>query len=139
MVTGLKIDSEKAQLQRLIEMMVEECCQFLPISCRAGFLGQVLQDHVSVVLVRFIWSNREMEARLGKIIFKVSKWVGVIVSLRSGREKLSSEQAGIAKPEVDSSVQLVFGNQIEFVADVPACAGMGDNRNGPAAGVIIVI
>ena len=79
-----------------------------------------------------------MKARLGKIIFKISVWVAIIASLRSGPEKLSGEQVGIAKPEVDSFVQVVFGNRIESVADVPTNAGMGENRNRSTAGVKIV-
>jgi len=68
-----------------------------------------------------------MEARLGEIIFKVSIWVLVIVSPRSSLEKLSGEQAGIAKPEADSFIQLLFVNQIEFVADMAARAVVGRN------------
>ena len=49
MVTGFKIDGERARLQRLIQMVVEKCRQLLPIRCRAGFLRQVLEDHASVV------------------------------------------------------------------------------------------
>ena len=80
-----------------------------------------------------------MKARLGKVIFNISVWVAVIVSLRGGPEKLSGEQAGIAKPEADSFIQLVFGDQIEFVADVAAGAGACGNRNRSAAGIEIVI
>ena len=49
MVTGFKIDRERARLQRLIQMIVEKSRQFLPIRSRAGFLGQILEDHASVV------------------------------------------------------------------------------------------
>jgi hypothetical protein len=80
-----------------------------------------------------------MKGRLGKVIFNISVWVAVIVSLRGGPEKLSGEQAGIAKPEVDSFIQLVFGNQIEFVADMAAGTGVCGNRNRSAAGIKIVI
>ena len=79
-----------------------------------------------------------MKARLGKVIFKISVWVAVIVSLR-GLEKLSGEQAGIAKPEVDSFIQLVFGNRIKFVADMAAGTGVCENGNRSAASVKIVI
>src|SRR5258708_6292890 len=92
-----------------------------------------------MLLVRLVRSDREMEARLGEIIFKVSIWVLVIVSPRSSLEKLSDEQAGIAKPEVESFIKLVFGNEIEFVADVTAGTGPGGNRNRSAAGVEIVV
>src|SRR5258708_19374669 len=91
-----------------------------------------------MLLVRLVRSDREMEARLGEIIFKVSIWVLVIVSPRSSLEKLSGEQAGIAKPEVESFIKLAFGNEIEFVADVTAGTGPGGNRKRAAAGVVIV-
>src|SRR5260221_12987404 len=87
-----------------------------------------------MLLVRLVRSDRETEARLGEIIFKVSIWVLVIVSPRSSLEKLSGEQAGIAKPEVESFIKLVFGNEIEFVADVTAGTGPGGNRNRCAGG-----
>ena len=80
-----------------------------------------------------------MKARLGEIIFNVSVWVLVIVSPRGGLEKLSGEQASIAKPEAESFIKLVFGNEIEFVADVTAGTGPGGNRNRSAAGVEIVM
>jgi len=92
-----------------------------------------------MILVRFVRSDREMKAGPGKVIFKVSIRILVIVSLRSGLEKLSGEQAGIAKAEVESFIHLVFGDQIEFVADVAAGAGAGGNRNRSAAGVEIVV
>src|SRR5258706_8678717 len=63
------------------------------------------------------WSSDVCSSDL-EIIFKVSIRVLVIVSPRSSLEKLSGEQAGIAKPEVESFIKLVFGNEIEFVADV---------------------
>src|SRR5258706_12844687 len=88
-----------------------------------------------MLLVRLVRSDREMEARLGEIIFKVSIWVLVIVSPRSSLEKLSGEQAGIAKPEVESFIKLVFGNEIEFVADVTPGTGPGGERN-PFATVV---
>ena len=80
-----------------------------------------------------------MKARLGKVIFKISVWVAVIVSQRGGLEKLSGEEPGVAKAKVQSFIHLVFGDQIEFVADVTAGAGVGGNRNRSAAGVEIVI
>ena len=80
-----------------------------------------------------------MKARLGEIIFKVSVWVLEIVSPRGGLEKLSGEQAGIAKPEAESFIKLVFGNEIEFVANMAAGTGAGWYRNRSAAGVKIVI
>src|SRR6202158_1411855 len=92
-----------------------------------------------MLLVRFVRSDRKMKARLGEIIFKVSEWIAVIVSLRGGLEKLSREQSGIAKAEVESFIHLVFADQIEFVADVTASAGAGWNRNRSAAGVEIVV
>ncbi len=76
---------------------------------------------------------------LGKIVFHISERVLVIVSPRGGLEKLSGEQAGIAKAEVEPFIHLVFGDQIEFVADVPASPGAGWYRNRSAAGVKIVI
>ena len=80
-----------------------------------------------------------MEARLGKVIFNVTVWVAVIVSPRSGFEKLPGEEPGVAKAKVQSFIQLVFGDKIEFVADVAACAGASGNRNRSAAGIEIVI
>ena len=93
----------------------------------------------NMLLVRFVGSDREVEARLGEIIFQVSVWVLVIVSPRGGLEKLSGEQAGIAKPEAESFIKLVFGNEIEFVANMAAGTGAGWYRNRSAAGVKIVI
>src|SRR5713101_1626848 len=80
-----------------------------------------------------------LRARLGKIVFHISERVLVIVSPRGGLQKLPGEQAGIAKAEVEPSIHLVFGDQIEFVADVPASPGAGWYRNRSAAGVKIVI
>src|SRR5258708_17505243 len=42
-----------------------------------------------------------LRAGLGKIVFHISERVLVIVSPRGGLEKLSGEQAGIAKAEVE--------------------------------------
>src|SRR6267154_3367951 len=91
------------------------------------------------LLVRFVRSDRKMKARLGKVIFNVSIRVAVVLSLRGGLKKLSGEQASIAKPEVQPFIQLVFRNQIEFVADMAAGTGVEGNRNCSAAGVKIVI
>ena len=92
-----------------------------------------------MLLVRFVRSDREMKARLGKVIFNISVWIDVIVSQRGGLEKLSCEEAGVAKAKVEPFIHLVFGDQIEFVADVAASAGAGGNRNRSAAGIEIVI
>ena len=80
-----------------------------------------------------------MKARLGKVIFNISVWVAVIVSLRGGLEKLSGEEPGVAKAKVQPFIHLVFGDEIEFVSDVAAGAGAGGNRNRSAAGIEIVI
>src|SRR5260370_26832871 len=93
---------------------------------------------VVMLVVRFVRSDRKMKARLGKVIFKISVRVAVIVSLRGGLEKLSGEEPGVAKAEIESFIHLVFGDEIEFVSDVAAGAGAGGNRNRSAAGVEIV-
>ena len=80
-----------------------------------------------------------MEARLGEVIFNVTVWVAEIVSLCSGLQKLPGKEPGVAKAKVQSFIQLVFGDQIEFVADVAAGAGTGGNRNRSATGIEIVI
>ena len=90
--------------------------------------GWLRPDHLSVY-----------RARLGKIVFHISVRVLVIVSPCGGLQKLPGEQAGIAKAEVEPFIHLVFGDQIEFVADVPASAGAGWYRDRSAAGVKIVI
>jgi hypothetical protein len=64
---------------------------------------------VIMLIVRFIRSDRKMKARLGEVIFKVSVRVLEIVSPRGGLEKLSGEQAGIAKPEVESFIEWYGG------------------------------
>jgi hypothetical protein len=61
------------------------------------------------------------------------------VARRGGAEKFPGKHASITKARVQSFIQLVFGNQIEFVADVAVRAGMGGNRNRSAAGVEVVI
>src|ERR1700731_355081 len=58
---------------------------------------------------------------------------------RSGLEKLSGEHAAITETKAQSFIHRVFGNRIEFVADVSACARVGRNRNCSTAGVIVVI
>ena len=80
-----------------------------------------------------------MRARLGKVIFDISVWVAVIVSGRGGLQELSGEESGVTKTKVQSFIQRVFANQIEFVPDVAAGTGVGGNRNRSAAGVKIVI
>ena len=80
-----------------------------------------------------------MRARLGKIVLHISERVLVIVSLRGGPQKLAGEQAGIAKAEVEPFIHRVVGDQIEFVADVPASPGVSWYCNRSAAGVKIVI
>jgi len=52
---------------------------------------------------------------------------------------LPGKEPGVAKAKVQSFIQLVFGDQIEFVADVAAGAGASGNRNRSAAGIEIVI
>src|ERR1700686_4317564 len=66
---------------------------------------------VVMLLVRFVRSNREVKARLGKVIFNVTVRIAVIVSLRGGLQKLSGEEPGVAKAKVESFTQLVFGDQ----------------------------
>jgi hypothetical protein len=61
------------------------------------------------------------------------------VSRRRGFEKLSSEHASIAKAKVQSWIHNVFSDQIEFVADVPARAGICVNGNCPTAGIEVVM
>src|SRR6201988_2598282 len=90
--------------------------------------GWLLPDHLSV-----------FRARLGKIVFHISERVLVNVSPRGSLQKLPGKQASIAKAEVEPFIYLVFGDQIEFVADVPASPGAGWYCNRSAAGVKIVI
>ena len=56
-----------------------------------------------------------------------------------GLEELPGEEASVTKSEVQSAIQLVFSNQINFIADMTARAGMCGNRNRSTAGVEIVI
>ena len=58
---------------------------------------------------------------------------------RGALEKLSSEQASVTKAKVHAFIQLVFSDQIEFVTDMTARAGMGGNLNGSTAVVEVVI
>src|ERR1700756_4944321 len=79
-----------------------------------------------------------MRARLGKIVLHISERVLVIVSLRGGVKKLPGEQVGIAKAGVEPLIHSVVGDQIEFVADVPASPRVSWYCNRSAAGVKIV-
>ena len=92
-----------------------------------------------MLLRRSVSSDREMKARLGKIIFNISIWVAVILSEPGGFEKLSGEQAGIAKPNVDPLVRLVFSHRIEFVADMRAGAGVRSDGNRSCTVVKVVM
>src|ERR1700740_938 len=106
-------------------MLIEPFQEAYSPAVRTGWL---LPDHLSV-----------FRARLGKIVFHISIRVLVIVSPRGGLQELPGEQAAIAKAEVEPFIHLIFGDQIEFVADVPASPGAGWSRNRSAAGVKIVI
>ena len=68
-----------------------------------------------------------MRAGFRKVVFKVRVWIAVIVTWRCGFEKLSGDHATITKSKTQSFIQLVFGNQIEFVADMTARTGVGRN------------
>jgi len=74
------------------------------ISCK--LFGKVV-----MLLVRLVRSNRKMKARLGKVIFNVTVWVAVIVSLCSGLQKLPGKEPGVAKAKVQSFIQLVFATR----------------------------
>lgn len=50
---------------------------------------------------------------------------------RGGLEKLSSEQASVTKAKGQSWIQLVFSDQIEFIADMAARAGMAGTAMAP--------
>jgi hypothetical protein len=80
-----------------------------------------------------------MKAGLRKVVLEVCVRVGVIVARRGGLEELSSEQASITKAKTQSFIQLVFSDQIEFVADMTARAGTCGNSNSSTAGVEVVI
>ena len=58
---------------------------------------------------------------------------------RSGLEKLSGEQASVTKAEGQPLIQLVFSDEIEFVADMTTRAWMGGNLNRSTAVVEIII
>jgi len=94
---------------------------------------------VSESLVPLIGGNGKVKAGFRKVVFEVRVGIAVIVTRRSFVEKLSGEHASVAKAKAQSFIHLVFGNQIEFVADVAARAGMGRNRNRPTAGIEVVI
>src|ERR1700736_5755911 len=78
-----------------------------------------------------------MKAGLCKVIFEVRVRVLVIVACRRGPEKRSGEHATVTKAKVKSFIQCVFSDDVEFVADVPARAGM--RVNGNLAGPVIEI
>ena len=55
------------------------------------FLRQILlvydvltRQPTLMLLVRFVRGDGKMKARLGKVVFNISVWVAVIVSLRGG-------------------------------------------------------
>src|ERR1700722_9550521 len=95
--------------------------------------------HRCRVLIPLIWANGKMKAGLRKVVFEVRVGIAVIVTRRSLVEKLSGEHAAITEAKVQSFIDFVLGNHIEFVADVAIRAGMGGNRNGSAAGVEVVL
>jgi len=76
-----------------------------------------------------------MKTGLRKVVFEVRVWIAVIVPRRGGLQKLSGEHAGVSKAKVQPLVQLIFRDQIEFVANMRVRTGMRRNRNGSAAGV----
>src|SRR5438270_9908174 len=90
-------------------------------------------------LVPFVRGNGKVKSGFRKVVFEVRVGIAVIVTQRSLIEKLSREHAGIPKATVQSFIHLVFGNHIQFVADVTARAGVRGNRNCPTTGVEIVI
>src|SRR5258707_9492459 len=78
-----------------------------------------------------------MKAGLCKVVFEVRIRVLVIVACRRGPEKRSGEHATVTKAKVKSFIKCVFSDDVEFVADVPARAGMG--VNGKCARPVIEI
>ena len=96
-------------------------------------------DHAPEKLVPLIRGNGKVKAGFRKVVFEIRVRIAVIVPQRGGVEKLSGEHARITKAKVQSFIHHVFGNRIEFVADVPARAGASRNRNGSAAGIEVVI
>ena len=80
-----------------------------------------------------------MKAGFRKVVFEVRVGIAVIATRRCGVEKLPGEHSSITKSKVQSFIQLVFGNQIEFVADMAAGTGVCGNRNRAAAGIEVVI
>src|SRR5258708_24343336 len=80
-----------------------------------------------------------MEGGLGKVVLEVRVRVLVIVACRRGPEKRSGEHATVTKAKVKSFIQCVFSDDVEFVADVPARAGMPVNGNCARPVIEIVI
>src|ERR1700761_6989831 len=80
-----------------------------------------------------------MKAGLCKVVFDVRVRVLVIVASRRGPEKRSGEHATVTKATVKSFIQGVFSDDVEFVADVPAPAGMRVNGNCAAPVIEVVI
>ena len=80
-----------------------------------------------------------MKARLCKVVFEVRVRVLVIVTCRRGPEKWSGEHASVTKAKVKSFIQVVFSDDVEFVANVAARAGMRVNSNCAAPVIEIVI
>ena len=66
-----------------------------------------------------------MKTGLRKVVFEVRVWIAVIVPRRGGLQKLSGEHAGVSKAKVQPLVQLIFRDQIEFVANVRFRTRMG--------------
>jgi hypothetical protein len=85
----------------------------------------------SVRPIRIHW---EMKTGLRKVAFEVRVWLAVIVPRRGGLQKLSGEHASVSKAQVQPLVQLIFRDQIEFVANVVRTR-MGRNRNGSTTSV----
>ncbi len=80
-----------------------------------------------------------MKAGFCKVVLEVRVRVLVIVACRRGPEKRSGEHATVTKAKVKSFIQCVFSDDVEFVADVPARAGMRVNGNCAAPVIEIVI
>ena len=66
-----------------------------------------------------------MKTGLRKVVFEVRVWIAVIVPRRGGLQKLSGEHAGVSKAKVQPLVQVIFRDQIEFVANVRFRTRMG--------------
>ena len=93
----------------------------------------------SLSLVPLIRGNGKVKTGFRKVVFEVRVGIAVIVTRRSLIEKLSGEHATVTKAKAQPFIHRVFGNQIKFIADVAARAGMRGNRNGSTAGVKVVI